>query len=122
MLDRRFVVENLELVEANCQRRGSKADVRQYVALEGQRKAKQDEVDDLNRRANEVSKSIGQAKVPAEREARKNEGRRLREETAVAQVALDAIAAEAEAILKTIPNLSHPDAPVGADDQANLEI
>ena len=37
MLDRRFIVENAELVEQNCQRRGAKADVDRFVALEAER-------------------------------------------------------------------------------------
>ncbi len=122
MLDRRFVVENPDLVELNCQRRGARADVRRFVQLEADRKSKQFEVDELNRRANEVSKSIGKAKDAEEREARKNEGRALREQTSAAQAQLDAIIAEADAILRSMPNMSHPDAPVGADDQSNLEI
>src|SRR6185312_1754574 len=83
---------------------------------------KQLEVDQLNQRANEVSKSIGKAKDAEEREARKNEGRRLREQTTAAQAELDAVAAEMDALQRTIPNMSHPQAPLGADDQANLEI
>ena len=50
-----------------------------FVGLEQARKAKQQQVDDFNRQANEVSKSIGKAKDAAERETRKEEGRRLRE-------------------------------------------
>jgi seryl-tRNA synthetase len=122
MLDRRFVVEHPDDVELNCQRRGSTADVRGFVALEAQRKAMQVQVDELNRRANEVSKSIGKAPDAAQRDARKAEGRALREQTGAAQAELDKIASESEAILRTIPNMSHPDAPVGADDQSNLEI
>ncbi len=122
MLDRRFIVEHAEQVALNCQRRGSHADVARFVSLENERKAKQAEVDDLNRRANEVSKSIGQAKDPAEREARKAEGRALREQTTAAQAELDTIVADADAILRAIPNMSHPEAPVGADDQANLVL
>ena len=122
MLDRRFVVEHAGRVEENCQRRGSHADVRQFVALEAQRKTRQADVDQLNRQANEVSKSIGKAKDAAEREARKTEGRALREKTVEAQADLDRITAEADAILRAIPNMSHPDAPIGADDQANLAI
>jgi len=122
MLDRRFVVENAELVRENCARRGSKADVDRFIALEGQRKARQLAVDEHNRRANEVSKSIGKAKDAEEREARKAEGRRLREETTALEAELAAIAADADAILRAMPNLSHPQAPVGADDTANLEI
>src|SRR5690349_11243631 len=122
MLDRRFVVENVELVRKNCLNRNSKADIDRFVALESQRKSKQTEVDEANRKANEVSALIGKAKDPAEREARKSEGRELREKTAALQTELDAILAESDAILRTIPNLSHPQAPIGGDDQANLEV
>ncbi len=122
MLDRRFIADNVDLVEENCRRRGSQANVRAFAELEARRRAKQTEIEELNRKANEVSKSIGKAKDAAEREARKNEGRTLREKTAAAQVDLDQLTSEADAILKSIPNLSHPDAPLGADDQANLEV
>lgn len=122
MLDRKFVAEHVDEVELNCRRRGAQADVRKFAALESERKAKQLQVDELNRRANEVSKTIGKAKDALEREARKAEGRALRDQTTVAQAELDAVLAEADAILRTIPNLSHPEAPVGADDQANLVL
>ena len=122
MLDRKFIVENADLVRQNCERRGSRADIGKFVALDAQRREKQLEVDHLNQRANEVSKSIGKAKDAEEREARKNEGRQLREQTAAAQAELDAVLAKMDAIQRSIPNLSHPNAPLGADDQANLEV
>ena len=62
MLDRRFIVENAAAVKENCHERGVKADVDRLVELDSQRRDKQGEVDELNRRANEVSKSIGKAK------------------------------------------------------------
>jgi seryl-tRNA synthetase len=115
MLDRRFIVENAAAVKANCQNRGSKADVDKFVALEADRKAKQVELDELNRQANEVSKSIGKAKDPAEREARKDEGRRLREMATTVETQLKWLVDEADAVLRAIPNLSHPAAPVGGE-------
>jgi len=122
MLDRKFIVENAELVRQNCVNRGVQVDVDRFVALETQRRATQIELEELNRRSNEVSKSIGKAKDPAERERRKEEGRTLREKTAEAQAKLDASAAELETLHRLIPNLSHPDAPIGVDDKANLEL
>ena len=122
MLDRKFIIENADLVRQNCERRGARADVDKFVELDAQRREKQSEVDRLNQQANAVSKSIGKAKDAEEREARKNEGRELREQTAAAQAELDALLVEMDAIHKAIPNLSHPDAPLGADDQANLEV
>ncbi len=122
MLDRKFILENVEAVRLNCQRRGAHADLDAFVALENQRRVKQTEVEQFNRQANEVSKSIGQAKTAEEREARKAEGRQLRESTTAAQSELDELTAQGDVILRAIPNMSHPQAPVGVDDQANLEV
>src|SRR5947207_617768 len=122
MLDRKFIVENAVVVKENCVRRGAKADVDRLVALDGSRRDKQAQVDELNRLANETSKGIGKAKTPDERESLKNKGRELREQTAAAQAELDAINVEIDAIQRGIPNMSHPNAPLGADDQSNLEV
>ena len=122
MLDRKFIVENAELVKRNCQNRGVGVDVDRFVELEGRRKAKQIEVEQLNRQANEVSRSIGKAKDQAEREERKERGRVLRQQTQDLQAELDSLATELDSLHRQIPNLSHPDSPIGADDQANLEL
>lgn len=122
MLDRKFIVDHADLVKQNCERRGSRADVDRFVELDALRRQKQAEVEALNRRANEVSKSIGQARDAREREARKVEGRTLREQTAAAEADLDGILSEMDAIQRTIPNVSHPDAPVGGGGEANLEL
>ncbi|RIK75607.1 MAG: serine--tRNA ligase [Planctomycetota bacterium] len=122
MLDRKFIVENADAVRLNCVNRGVKADIDRFLALEADRKDKQTEVERLNQQANEVSKSIGQTKDPAERENRKEEGRRLREAKENVQRILDATVAEMDAIRATIPNMTHPDAPVGGGDEANVEI
>jgi seryl-tRNA synthetase len=90
--------------------------------MEQQRQAKLQDVQELNRQANEVSKTIGKAKDAEEREARKEEGRRLRAQKDEAQAEHDALDKDIIAIQQLIPNLSHPDAPIGADDKANLEI
>lgn len=122
MLDRKFIVENADLVHQNCVNRGVKVDVHRFVQLEETRRLLQMEVEELNRKANEVSKSIGKAKDPAEREARKEEGRLLREKTQIRQNDLDALLADLETIHRQIPNLSHPAAPIGVDDKSNLEL
>lgn len=115
MLDPRFVLENVPLVQQNCIDRGVNADVARFAELEARRRALQQEVEDLNRAANEVSKSIGKAKDDAEREARKDEGRRLRETKDEKAAAIDAVAAEAERLLRGLPNLTHPDTPRGGE-------
>ena len=122
MLDRKFILEDPELVKQNCTNRGVQIDVDRFVVLERDRKAKQARLEERNRKANETSKSIGKAQDNAQREALKAEGRRLREVVAETRQELDTITEELDALHGSIPNLSHPDAPVGADDTANREI
>ena len=118
MLDRRFVADNVDLVTNNCRNRGSAADVARFADLDRLRRQLQADIDGLNQRAGLVSKSIGKAADAAEREAKKAEGRRLREEVAAIEDRLGKIVTEADEILRQIPNLTHPAAPVGGEDAA----
>ena len=118
MLDRKFIIENADRVKQNCTNRGVKCDIDRIVQLEAARRQKLQEVEELNRQANAVAKTIGQAKDPAEREARKEEGRKLRELKDAAQAEHDRLEAEARAIQLAIPNLTHPSAPIGGEHDA----
>jgi seryl-tRNA synthetase len=115
MLDRKLIVEN-------CRRRGVKADVDRLVELELVRRGKLNEAQELNRLANEKSKQIGSAKSPEERESLKEQGRQLREQKDAAQTAHDELDKQIHDLEVHVPNLTHPSAPIGADDQANLEL
>jgi len=121
MLDKKFILENAELVQQNCEHRGVKADVARYVKLETECRQLQQQIEDLARQANVVSKSIGKAKDEAEREQRKTEGRELRERKDAQQSELERIAAEAGSIYRSMPNLTHPEAPIG-DEARSREI
>lgn len=122
MLDRKFILENVEYVKQNCINRGVQVDVDRLVALETERREKQAEFQELNRQANEVSKSIGKAKDAEEREQRKESGRELRAQKDASQAEHDRLDELIRELQLTIPNRSHPDAPIGVDDKANLEI
>jgi seryl-tRNA synthetase len=121
MLDRKFIIENVEAVKQNCANRNITADVDKLVELEAARREKSTQAQDLNRQANEVSKKIGKA-PPEQRDAIKEEGRKLREQKDAAQAEHDELEQQILAIQTLIPNMSHPDAPVGKDDKANLEL
>lgn len=121
MLDKRYILDNVERVQVNCDNRGVKADVARFVQLDGERKSLQQQIEEYSRRANEVSKSIGKAKDEAEREERKEEGRKLREQKDELQTQIDRISAEADAIHRSMPNLTHPESPIG-DEDASREL
>lgn len=121
MLDRKFVVENVDLVKQNCANRGVQADVDRIVSLETARKAKLQEAEEFNRQANEINKSIGKATAD-ERPQIIAEGKRLRELKDAASTEVDQLEEQIFDILRLIPNLTHPDAPIGEDDKSNLEL
>ncbi len=122
MLDRKFVVANADAVKANCENRNVPQAIDQLLELETKRRDSLQQVEVLNREANAVSKTIGQAKTDEEREERKSRGRELREQKDVAQQQHDAIDIQIREIELQIPNMAHPDAPIGVDDKSNLEL
>lgn len=115
MLDKKFILANADAVQQNCEHRGVKADVHRFVSLENEARGIQQQIEELSRQANDVSKSIGKAKDDQEREQRKQEGKQLREQKDTKQSELDRIAAEAGAIYRSMPNMTHPEAPIGEE-------
>lgn len=122
MLDRRFILENAEAIQRNCELRGAQVDIARLVQLETQRKVKLNDAQELNRQANETSKQIGKAKSAEERDELKEKGRQLREQKDAAQADHDDLDRQVHELQMLIPNLTHPDAPIGDDDAANQEI
>ena len=106
MLDRKFIVENAESVKLNCRNRGVSTDIDTLVEIEIKRREKLQEVQELNRQANEVAKTIGQTKDAAEREARKEKGRQLRDQKDASQAEHDRLDEQAQAIQNTVPNMT----------------
>ena len=103
MLDRKFILENVDAVKLNCKNRHVTADVDQFVALERERKSLQQELEKLQTEANTVSKFIGQAKSDSEREAKKEEGRILRDKAAAVKTKLDTLEIDLDVIQRSIP-------------------
>ena len=117
MLDRRFVADNIELIIKNCCLRGASVDVAKFAELDILRRQLQLDIDRLNQEAGQVSKSIGKV-PPDEREPLKAEGRRLREKVSALQSRQAEVLEESDKILRSIPNLTHSDAPHGGEADA----
>jgi len=118
MLDRKLIVSQPELVKQNCVRRGVKCDVDHLVELERARAERLHTAQELNRQANEVSQSISRASDAADRETRIARGRELREQKEAAQKAHDELESEIAERVRQIPNLTHPDAPDGGEEDS----
>jgi seryl-tRNA synthetase len=122
MLDPQFIRDNLDAVKANCKNRNVTADVDRVVALDDQRKQIVHATQLVQQRQNEISKSIPKEKDKEKKQALIDEGRKLRDEVGKHEAQLKQIEADLRAVLMTIPNMSHPQAPVGGTPDDNKVI
>lgn len=113
MLDPAFLADHVDLVKTNCANRNVTADVDRAAALQGDKKRLLREVQTLQEKQNAQQKATGKEKDPAKKKAMIEEGRKLREQVASLETQFKQVETELHAVLITIPNLTHPDAPVG---------
>ncbi|WP_439517649.1 serine--tRNA ligase [Hydrogenophaga sp.] len=98
-------------------------DVAAFRALEAERKALQTRTEDLQSQRNTLSKQIGQLKARGEStDAVMAQVASFKAELEASGVRLEAIQAELQAMLLSVPNLPHESVPVGSDEQGNVEL
>jgi seryl-tRNA synthetase len=126
MLDLKYVLANVEAVKQNCRDRNVAPDVVEevdrIVALELERKERLQKVEDSRRRANEVAQATGKEKDPHKRGELIAEGKRLKEESGEGEDQLKTLDLALKQRLGRIPNLTHPDAPIGATEDLSVEL
>ncbi len=98
-------------------------DVGRFSALEAERKTLQTRTEELQARRNSLSRQIGQNKGRGEDSAAlMAEVAGIADEMKAGADRLEAILAELQAQLMSLPNLPHDSVPVGADESANAEM
>ncbi|MFM7343770.1 MAG: serine--tRNA ligase, partial [Tagaea sp.] len=117
MLDRAYVLAHADQVAENCRNRGVDVDVSAFVAVETARRAADQALQAAQAQANALA-AAKDLSVDQKRE----QGKALREKRETLKAELDKLAAQADEILIRIPNLTHPDSPIGRDDKDNKEI
>jgi seryl-tRNA synthetase len=126
MLDLKYVLANLDAVRRNCADRNVPldvvADLDRAVALEADRKELLRDVESVRRRQNEVAQSVGKEKDAARRADLVAEGKRLKDAVSQNEDRLRELDAEIRHRLGRVPNLTHPDAPVGRTEDASREL
>ena len=122
MLDLRFVRENAEAVAENCKNRGAEADVDLVVGLADRRSELMQELNELRQRQNQLAKLVGGERDPEARENLIVDSRRTKELIPEREAELAAVEGRLREEMLKIPNMTHPDAPIGKDDTENVEI
>ncbi|MCA3245222.1 MAG: serine--tRNA ligase [Tagaea sp.] len=117
MLDRAYILAHADKVAENCRNRGVDVDVAAFVSAETARRAADKALQEAQAAANALA-SAKDLSVDQKRE----QGKALREKREALKAEADRLAAEADALLIRIPNLTHPESPIGRDDKDNKEI
>ena len=128
MIDIKFLRENPEVVKENIKKKFQDEKlplVDEVIALDAERRAAQQEADDLKAEKNKISKQIGALMA----QGKKEEAEAVKKQIADNGAKIDELSkkqAELEekvtAIMMKIPNIIDASVPVGKDDSENVEI
>jgi len=122
MLDIKYIRQNSEAVKANCRNRNIQADVDRVLELDSKRRDLQFRTDNLRRRMKELSERIPGERNPGQREKLIQEAKTTKQEVAENEKMIREVSAAYRGELSLIPNITHPEAPVGTSEEENLEI
>jgi seryl-tRNA synthetase len=126
MLDITLLRKDLPAVVARLETRAKPQqflDVAAFTALEAERKQIQTRTEELQSQRNQLSKQIGQLKAKGENtDAVMAQVAQIKVDLDQSAARLDQIQPEMQALLLGVPNLPHPDVPVGASDKDNVEL
>ena len=120
MLDLQFVCDNLDAVRANCQHRHVAADLDRLLELRELRSQLITAIDKDRQRQNEIAQTIPKEKSPDAKKALVEEGKALKLAAPGVESKLKEIETDLRTILMSIPNMTHPETPLGeeADSKA----
>jgi seryl-tRNA synthetase len=122
MLDPKFIRDNLERVIVNTKNRQVEADPERVTELYDRRNRLLQETEALRHQRNLNAQAMKQKLEPEERERLIEEGKSLKARISEQEQNLEKLGAQLSAELIKVPNLSHPDAPVGKGDENNREL
>ncbi|MGI5173929.1 serine--tRNA ligase [Treponema sp. OMZ 840] len=122
MLDYRFIKENLAAVKKNIAQRNMDAAADLVVALFDKRTALITAVQNLQAKRNEIARAMKTKLADAERLRLIDEGKNIKDAISSSEATLAEIEQNLEAEARKIPNMAHPDAPVGTADAENLQV
>ena len=125
MLDYKFIKDNLAAVKKNIIDRNmdpEKANADKVVELFDKRTALVTKQQELQTKRNENAKAMKQKLDDAKRAELIEAGKKIKEEVAVVDKELAEIEVQLDEAARAIPNMIHPEAPIGKLDTENLEV
>jgi len=122
MIDYRFIKEHLEAVKKNIAQRNMRADADAVVSLFEKRTKLVTLIHGLQEKRNANANAMKQKLSDEERKRLIDEGKSIKDSIACSQAELNQTEEELETEGSKIPNMAHPDAPIGSVDSDNLQV
>ncbi len=119
MIDPKFIREHADEIKKNCAARNAKVDISGLLKLDKAYLALLQEAEALRAERNQTANAMQAAK---DKKALVEKGKKLKESLAEKEKELAEIEVKRHALLMQIPNLTHPDAPVGKSDEDNKVV
>ncbi|MBB02868.1 MAG: serine--tRNA ligase [Planctomyces sp.] len=121
MLDLQFLCDNLDDVAANCENRGIKVDLSALLKLRDRRRELIAQGDQLRTEQKETSGKIPKASAE-EKPQLIARGKELREQVNQIEQEQKQVEEELRGIQSQVPNMTHPDAPVGKTEDDSVTV
>ncbi|MFC1532505.1 serine--tRNA ligase [Thermodesulfobacteriota bacterium] len=121
MLDIKYIVNNAKEVQKNCEQRLVKCDIEGLISMYREKNSLQNEVDGLRQARNEISSKIKSASNET-RPQLIEDSKSIKVQLTEKEKVLSELTAKYSDEHGKIPNITHPDSPIGKDDTENLEL
>jgi len=122
MLDLQFICENQEAVAENCRNRGLEIDLSRILELREQRSQLISSGDGLRHEQKATSTQIPQAADADQKQTLIARGKELRGLVSANETELKTVEAELKEQQSLVPNMTHPDVPIGKEEKESTEI
>jgi seryl-tRNA synthetase len=122
MLDYKFIKDNLATVQKNVTDRFMKADAKLVASLYDKRNEVVKNLEDERKKRNDNAAAMKGKLEASVREKLIAEGKALKDRIAELEKTAEEVEARLLEEARKIPNMAHPDAPIGKEDKDNLEV
>lgn len=124
MLDIKIIRESADQIQENTRNRKVDVDISRLLELDSQVKTSRQEIDVLRTERNSNADKLKNTEDKQSAEAQEliARGKELKEKIAQLEVSIESTASELQKLLMYVPNLTHPDSPLGKDDTENKEL
>ncbi|XP_024008989.1 serine--tRNA ligase, chloroplastic/mitochondrial isoform X2 [Eutrema salsugineum] len=119
-IDFKWIRDNKEAIEINIKNRNSNANLEAVLELYENMINLQKEVEGLREERNNVAKKMKGKLEPSERQKLVEEGKNLKESLVTLEEDLVKLRDELQLVAQSIPNMTHPDVPVGGEDSSAI--